>query len=134
MEEEKEIKEQEEVKEIKKTHGGKIGGALGALAGSLGTILANPLGRWMVFTAQDEAGLSVHHFVEDLFKSRKAGDSAYRVFNIITNTIMAYPAILPIVGGLIAAGIGALVGKKISKSKLKHQSLQVKNKTMVKER
>ena len=118
--------------EDKKRNGGKIGAALGAAAGALGTVMANPLGRWAVFTAQDEAGLKVHHFVEDLFKNRAAGDTAYRVFNAITNTIMAYPAILPIAGGVIAAGVGALVGRKISKAKFKHECLQVAEKTYVK--
>ena len=87
-------------------------------------IMANPVGRWAIFTAQDEAGLSVHHFFEDLFNSRAAGDTAYRVFNTITNTIMAYPAILTVAGGFIAAGIGTIIGTKVSKSKLKHQSLK----------
>ncbi len=115
-----------------KTHGGKVGAALGALAGSIGTVMSNPIGRWFIFTAQDEAGLKFHHFVEDIFKSRAAGDTAYRIFGAITNTIMAYPAILPVAGGLIAAGVGALIGKKISKSRLKHQSLKVKEKVNTK--
>lgn len=110
--------------EIKKGNGGKIGAALGAAAGALSTVMANPLGRWAIFTAQDETGLQVHHFVEDLFKSRAAGDTAYRIFGAVTNTIMAYPAILPIAGGVIAAGVGALVGRKISKSKLKHKNMK----------
>ena len=76
-----------------KTNGGKVGAALGAVAGTLGTVLSNPIGRWFMFTSQDEAGLAVHHAIEDLFKSRAAGDVAYRFFGIITNTIMAYPAI-----------------------------------------
>ena len=118
----------EEEKE-KKGHGGKIGAVLGAAAGALGTVMANPIGRWAVFTAQDEVGLSVHHFFEDAFKSRAVGDTAYRVFGAITNTIMAYPAILPIAGGLIAAGVGALIGKKVSKAKLKHKSLKVEEKS-----
>lgn len=42
----------------------------------------------------------------------------------VTNTIMAYPAILPIAGGVIAAGVGALIGRKVSKSKLKHQNMK----------
>ena len=112
-----------------KGNGKDIGAVLGAIAGTIGTIMANPIGRWTIFTAQDEAGLSVHHFFEDLFKSRAAGDTAYRIFNAITNTIMAYPAILPVVGGLIASGIGALIGGKISKSKLNHQSLKTNEKT-----
>ncbi len=116
----------EENKKVK-PKGGKVGAVLGAAAGAIGTALSNPVGRWFMFTAQDEAGLGVHHFVEDLFKNRAAGDVAYRVFGVITNTIMAYPAILPIAGGLLAAGVGALVGKKISKAKLKHQSLEVSN-------
>ena len=111
-----------EDKEVKKGKGGRIGAALGAAAGAIGTVMANPLGRWMIFTAQDEAGLQVHHFVEDLFHNRAAGDTAYRIFGAVTNTIMAYPAILPIAGGLIAAGVGALVGRKISKSKLKREN------------
>lgn len=119
-------------KDKEKGKGGKVGAALGATAGTLGTILSNPIGKWFVFTAQDEAGLKVQHFVEDLFKNRAAGDTAYRVFGFITNTIMAYPAILPIAGGLLATGIGALVGKKVSKSKLKHQSLKVNEKAMSK--
>lgn len=49
---------------------------------------------------------------------------AYRAFGFITNTIMAFPAILPIAGGLISAGVGTIVGNKIAKSKLKHKSLK----------
>lgn len=115
--------------ENNKQNGGKIGASLGAVAGAIGTISANPIGRWLMFTAQDETGLHVHHFFEDLFKSRNAGDIAYRVFGFITNTIMAYPAILPIAGGLLAAGVGTIIGKKISKAKLKHKSLTPKSKT-----
>lgn len=110
--------------EVKKGAGGKVGAVLGAAAGAIGTLMANPLGRWTIFTMQDEAGLQVHHFVEDLFKNRAAGDTAYRIFSTVTNTIMAYPAILPIAGGVIAAGVGALIGKKVSKSKLKHQNMK----------
>ena len=109
--------------------GKKVGGVLGAIAGAVGTVMANPLGRWAIFTAQDETGLAVHHTFEDWFKSRAAGDTAYRVYSFITNTIMAYPVILPKVGGVIASGIGALIGKKIAKSKLKHQSLKTNEKT-----
>ncbi len=112
-----------------KSNGKDIGAVLGAAAGVIGTIMANPIGRWTIFTAQDEAGLAVHHFFEDTFKSRAVGDTAYRVFNAITNTIMAYPGILPVAGGLISAGIGAIIGNKISKSKLKHQSLKTVSKT-----
>ena len=115
--------------ENKEGKGKTVGGVLGAVAGAVGTVMANPIGRWAMFTAQDETGLAVHHAVEDLFKSRAAGDTAYRIFGVITNTIMAYPVILPIAGGLIASGIGALIGKKISKSKLKHQSLKTNEKT-----
>ena len=116
--------------EVKKGNDGKIGAALGAAAGAIGTVMSNPLGRWAIFTAQDEAGLQVHHFVEDLFNNRAAGDTAYRIFGAITNTIMAYPAILPIAGGVIAAGVGALVGRKISKSKLKHKNMKSVSNTM----
>lgn len=112
-----------------KIKGKEIGAYLGGIAGMIGTFMANPVGRWTIFTAQDEVGLSVHHFVEDLFKSRAAGDTAYRIFNVITNTIMAYPAILPIAGGIISAGIGALIGNKISKSRLKRQSLKTSEKS-----
>ena len=111
-----------EDKETKKSSGGKVGAVLGAAAGAIGTVMANPIGRWAIFTAQDEAGLQVHNFVEDLLHSRAAGDTAYRAFGTITNTIMAYPAILPIAGGVLAAGVGALVGRKISKSKLRRQN------------
>ncbi len=109
--------------------GKDVGAVLGAIAGAVGTIMANPIGRWGIFTAQDEAGLAVHHFFEDLFRSRAAGDTAYRVFNNITNNIIAYPAILPVIGGLLASGVGAIIGGKISKSKLKHQSLKTTSKT-----
>ena len=54
----------------------------------------------------------------------KAGDIAYNLFSTVTNTIMAYPAILPIAGGVIAAGVGALLGKKISKNKIKHKNMK----------
>ena len=33
-------------KEIKKGNGGKVGAVLGATAGALGTVMANPVGRW----------------------------------------------------------------------------------------
>ena len=109
--------------EEKKSNGGKIGAVLGGVAGAISTSMSNPLGRWMVFNAQDETGLRIHHFIEDLTKNRGFADVAYRVFSVITNTIMAYPAILPIAGGLVAAGVGAIIGKKISKARLKHKSL-----------
>ena len=116
------------MEEKKKSNGGKIGAVLGAAAGTIGTVLANPIGRWFIFNAQDEAGLQVHNIVENIFHNRKAGDFAYRAFSLVTNTIMAYPAILPIAGGFLAATVGALIGKKISKSKLKHQSLHTVSK------
>ena len=105
--EKKELKQ-----EMKKTHGGKIGFLLGGAAGAIGTVMANPLGRWMIFTAQDEAGCG--------YRLR----GGYRFALEGTNTIMAYPAILPIAGGVLAAGVGALVGRKISKSKLKHKNMK----------
>jgi hypothetical protein len=113
--------------EVKKGNGGKIGAALGAAAGALGTVMANPLGRWAMFTAQTDTALNVHNLVEDIFHSRAAGDMAYTVFCRITDVILAYPAILPIAGGVIAAGVGALIGKKISKSKLKRQNMKPVN-------
>ena len=112
----------------KKGNGGTIGAALGMVAGALATVLSDPFGKWAVFTAQDEAGLKVHHFFEDLFKNRDVGDTAYRIFNAVTNAIMANPFILPMAGGLIASGIGAIIGRKISKAKLKHQSLKTNEK------
>ena len=50
----------------------------------------------------------------------------HEIYNLITNTIMAYPAILPIVGGILAAGVGSLIGKKINKATLKRKSLTPK--------
>ena len=107
----------------KKVSGGKVGAALGGVAGVISTIMSNPIGKWMIFNAQDETGLRFHHLIEDLSKNRNFADMAYRIFGVVTNTIMAYPAILPIAGGVIAACVGAVIGRKISKSKLKHKSL-----------
>ena len=112
------------MEENKKGNGGKIGAALGAAAGAIGTVLSNPLGRWVVFQEQDRVGHDVLRFFDKF--STKAGDIAYNLFSTITNTIMAYPAILPIAGGLITAGIGALIGKKISKGKLKRKNMKLK--------
>lgn len=114
-----------EEKEVKKGNGGKVGAALGAAAGAIGTVMANPLGRWVIFQEQDRVGHDILRFFDRTINT-KAGDIAYNVFSTITNTIMAYPAILPIAGGVIAAGIGALVGRKISKSKLKHKNMKKK--------
>ncbi len=94
-----------------------IGSAVGAIVGLLTTILANPVGRWAIFTAQDEYGLKVLRFFEDLFNSRNAGDTAYRIYSYITNAIIAYPAILTITFSLIASLIGYLVGKRIDKKR-----------------
>lgn len=112
------------IEETKKSNGGKIGAALGAAAGALGTVMANPLGRWVIFQEQDRVGHDILRFFDKF--STKAGDIAYNIFSTITNTIMAYPAILPIAGGLITAGVGALIGKKISKGKLKRQNMKQK--------
>ena len=114
-----------EDKEVKKGNGGKIGAALGAAAGAIGTVMANPLGRWVIFQEQDRVGHDILRFF-DRNVSVQAGDIAYNIFSTITNTIMAYPAILPIAGGVIAAGVGALIGKKVSKSKLKHKNMKQK--------
>ncbi len=110
--------------EKNKGKGGKVGAALGATAGAIGTVMANPLGRWVIFQEQDRVGHDILRFFDKTISTR-AGDVAYNVFSTVTNTIMAYPAILPIAGGVIAAGVGALVGKKISKSKLKHSNMKM---------
>ena len=106
-------------------YGKEVGGTIGLVAGVLTTIMSDPIGRLGIFTAQDEAGLKVHHFFEDLLNSREAGDTAYRIFNEITNTIMAHPAILPITVGVIAGIIGAVAGNKVSKTRLKHKSMKI---------
>ena len=114
-----------------KNNGGKVGAALGATAGALGTLMSNPIGRWAIFQEQDRIGHDILRFFDRTI-STQAGDVAYNLFSTITNTIMAYPAILPIAGGLLVGGVGALVGHKISKGKLKHQSLKTSEKAMTK--
>ncbi len=111
-----------------KTHGGKVGAVTGAIAGALTTVMANPIGRWSVFTAQDEVGRAINRGILDLTKNADLSFGVHRFYDLVTNTIMAYPAILPIAGGALAAGVGALIGHKVSKSKLKHQSLKQKEK------
>ena len=96
-----------------------IGSIVGAIVGVLTTLLSNPVGRFAIFTAQDEYGLKVLRFFEDLFGSRSAGDTAYRIYCAITNAIMAYPAILTITVGLITSLIGFLIGKFIDKKRKK---------------
>lgn len=96
-----------------------IGSIVGAIVGVLTTLLSNPVGRFAIFTAQDEYGLKVLRFFEDLFGSRSAGDTAYRIYCAITNAIMAYPAILTIAVGLITSLIGFLIGKFIDKKRKK---------------
>ena len=100
--------------------GRMVGSIVGLIAGVLTTILSNPVGRFAIFTAQDEYGLKVLRFFEDLFNSRSAGDTAYRIYSFITNAIMAYPYILTIIVGLITSFIGYLIGKRIDrKNRLK---------------
>ena len=113
-----------DTKKEEKKHGGLIGGVLGATAGALTTFMANPIGRWYIFQKQDKAGLGVLRFFEDITHNRAIADGAYNAFSTITNAIMAYPYILPIAGGVLAAGVGALIGKKVSKGKLKHQNMK----------
>lgn len=111
--------------------GSRTGAVLGGVAGALSIGLSNPVGRWTIFTAKDEIQLQILRGVEKVF-GESAGNWAYRTFGLIANTIIAYPYILPIAGGVLAAGIGALIGKKIAKSKLNHKSLSTKSKTYVK--
>ena len=91
-----------------------IGSIVGAIVGILTTLLSNPVRRFAIFTAQDEYGLKVLRFFEDLFDR---GDTAYRIYCAITNAIMAYPAILTIVVDLITSLIGYLIGKRIDRKK-----------------
>ncbi len=105
------------------------GKAIGAtVGGALGVAMSNPLGKFFVLSAQDQVGLNIYKTVAGLL-SDKAGTLAFNVYSFISNAIIAYPAILPIAGGAIVAGIGALVGKKITRARLKHKSLAVANNT-----
>ncbi len=114
-----------------KTNGGKIGAALGATAGALGTVLSNPVGRFVVLQSRTNVAENIQNFLFKSFNNYDFAQGARHVFETITNAVIAYPAILPIAGGLIAAGVGALVGRKISKARLKHKSLSTSNaKTM----
>ena len=102
----------------------KIGKTTGAIAGgTLGVVLSNPLGRFLVLNAQDQVGINLYEFLREHLNKTTA-KAIFNVYSIISNAIIAYPAILPIAGGIIVAGVGALIGKKIAKSRLKHQSLQ----------
>ncbi len=89
-------------------------------------------GRYLVFRGQDELLMGTHNFIEDLFKrtdfGRGAADVLTRALSITTNLIMANPAVTPIVGGLIFATVGGLMGHFIGKAKLKHKSLHTVSK------
>ena len=120
--EKKEIKK-EEIEKKEKHTGKKITPILTGASGALATALANPIGRWSIFKSQDEIGLLINRFILNITENPDISFTVHKLYNLITNTIMAYPAILPIAGGLIAAGAGALINKKISKAKLKRKSL-----------
>ncbi len=110
------------------SNGGKIGAGLGAVAGAATTFMSNPLGRFAVLQARTEAATNIQNFFFNTFKNYSLSQSVRHAFETVTNVLIAYPAILPIVGGIITAGVGALVGRKISKAKLKHKSLNPKEK------
>lgn len=116
-----------ESKEKKNGVGSKVGAVLGAASGALGTVMANPLGRWAIFQSQDSVGRNVQRFVYNVSNSNyDIAEGVRTAYDVVTNAIMANPAVLPIAGGVICAGVGALIGGKISKAKLKKQSLSQK--------
>jgi len=118
MDEEKKIEKKKEKKS------GKIGAILGASAGTLGTIMANPIGKWAIFQSQDEVGRAINRTILDLTNNPDLSFGIHRAFDVITNTIMAYPVVLPVAGGVIAAGLGTLIDKRVSSAKLKRKSLE----------
>lgn len=117
----------EESKKVSTAKSGALGTVLGGVAGALGTAMANPVGRWAIFTSQDEWGRGLNRFVFDLTHNADLSFGVHKVFDNITNAVMAYPAILPIAGGILAGTAGAVVGRIVSKARLKHKSLKPKN-------
>ena len=109
-----------------KVKGGTIGTVLGFAAGTIGTAMSNPIGKWIVFQSQDKVGLELNRKILEMTNNADLSFKVHEIYNLITNTIMAYPAILPIAGGILAAGVGSLIGKKISKAKLKRKSISSK--------
>ena len=106
--------------------GGVVGAGLGFAAGALGIAMSNPIGKWIVFQSQDKIGLELNKKILEITSNADLSFKVHEIYNLITNTIMAYPAILPIVGGILAAGVGSLNGKKINKATLKRKSLTPK--------
>ncbi len=120
----------EEIVEEKKAgkSGALVGGLAGGAAGALSMVQASPLGRWVLLNLQDHWGEDLQELVYNVSQHNYAlSRSVQEAYNVVTNTILAYPYILPIATGLITAAAGALIGKKIAKSKLKHKSLSSKN-------
>lgn len=122
--------------EKKNISGGKVGAVLGAASASISTLMTNPIGRWAIFTAQDSVGDGLHRFIYNIAgktpNAYEIASGVKSVYNGITNTIMAYPAILPIAAGVLGAGVGALVGNTIKNAKLKRKSLPQKEQTKTK--
>ena len=61
MNEKQELKETEQ-KEVKKGNGTKVGAALGAAAGALGTVMTNPLGRFAVLQTRTATAENIQNF------------------------------------------------------------------------
>ncbi len=97
-----------------------VGSAIGSVATGLG-ITSLIFGKFPIIKGPLLSEIAKQ------FGNNAIGKTVSKVLGTVTATVAGAPGILPIATGLLAAGAGALIGKKVSKSKLKHQSLKVGN-------
>ena len=101
-----------------------VGAAIGSVVTGLGLTSAI-IGKFPIIKP------AILGAISNNFKNKAIGSTVTNVLGTITSTITGTPAILPIAGGLLAVGAGALIGNSIAKSKLNHQSLKLDEKSKV---
>ena len=106
-----------------------------ALAAGIALGMQNPVTEWIVLQSASTLSHSIQRdlsvLLQNTFKAspQVASDIAFRVAMVVStvaNTFITNPALIPVAAGVIAGGMGAILGGKIAKNKLNHKVLTPK--------
>ena len=104
-----------------------VGGAIGATTSSAICILkANDIKNALNSFDKNDFVIRLGRNLEHVFQNDTITDSICKMTSGIVGTVITYPVIIPATSGIIAAGIGAIIGGKIAKGRLKYTNLEQK--------
>ena len=111
-----------------------LGGVPTAVTGAVTTIMNNPASRWVLLQTIVSKNIDINNNIAEylfnhgvvLSRANTIASHLAKALFAVANTLINYPAIIPIAASVVVGGLGAITARVIANSSLKHKNLQMK--------